>query len=394
MPATRQDFLAELAASADPPRAELGLARLVESVPDAPERLRASPSLARTVVTVMAASPFLTRTCVTDTMALDVLAHLDVPLVPMTPLSRWKSLEVLRIAARDLSGEIPLEAVGRALADLADGVLAAAAASRGVSEDMAVVAMGKLGARELNYGSDIDIMLVGRGDPLPMLAAARQAWRTDLDLRPEGRAGVLVRSLASYEAYWDRWAQTWEFQALLKARPAAGSPGLGTAFALEAAKRVWGRPLGADDLRALRAMKARAEQTVARHGLTQREIKRGRGGIRDIEFAVQLLQLVHGRQDEALRAPATLAALAALAAGGYVATADAEGLRLGLPLPAGCRTPPAAVRGPPGPRRARQRTVPGPSGPGARLPRRSQRQRPRSLRRRTGPAPGDGSHDP
>lgn len=326
MPASRQEFVAELAACADPPRAELGLSRLMETVPDARERLRASPALARTVVTVMAASPFLTRTCVTGPTALDVLARLNEPLAPMAPLSRWKSLELLRIAARDLSGEIPLEAVGTALADLADGVLATGAAQTGVSEEMAVVAMGKLGARELNYGSDIDIMLVGGGDPHPMLAVARQAWRTDLDLRPEGRAGVLVRSLASYQAYWDRWAQTWEFQALLKARPAAGHAGLGSAFAEEAAKRVWGRPLGADDLRSLRAMKARAEQSVARHGLTQREIKLGRGGIRDIEFAVQLLQLVHGREDEALRAPATLAALTALAAGGYVANADAEGL--------------------------------------------------------------------
>ena len=326
MPATRQELVAELAACADPARAELGLSRLFETVPDAQERLRASPTLARTVITVMAASPFLTRTCVTGPMALDVLAQLDVPLAPLAPLSRWKGLELLRIAARDLSGEIPLEAVGSALADLADGVLRTATASTGVGDDMAVVAMGKLGARELNYGSDIDIMLVGGGDPHPMLAMARQAWRTDLDLRPEGRAGVLVRSLASYQAYWDRWAETWEFQALLKARPAAGNHELGSAFALEAAKRVWGRPLGTDDLRSLRAMKARAEQAVARHGLTQREIKLGRGGIRDIEFAVQLLQLVHGREDEALRAPGTLSALAALASGGYVANADAEGL--------------------------------------------------------------------
>lgn len=326
MPGTRQEFLADLAACADPGRAELGLSRLVETMPDALDRLGESGALARTVVTVMAASPFLTRTCVTDPMALDVLAHPDRPLPPLQPMSRWKALELLRIAGQDLSGEVSLEEVGRSLAEVADGVLKAAAMQTGVSEDLAVVAMGKLGARELNYGSDIDIMLVGAGDPHPMLALARQTWRTDLDLRPEGRAGVLVRSLASYVAYWDRWAQTWEFQALLKARPAAGHPELGSDFAQEAAKRVWGRPLGADDLRALRAMKARAEQTVARHGLSQREIKLGRGGIRDIEFAVQLLQLVHGREDEALRAPATLAALAALAAGGYVAHADAEGL--------------------------------------------------------------------
>jgi glutamate-ammonia-ligase adenylyltransferase len=326
VPALRQDFADELAASADPVRAELGLARLVEVVPDAADRLAASPGLAAVVVAVLAASPFLTRTCVTDPLALDVLGDLDRPLRPLLPLARWKALEVLRIAAADLSGDVALEAVGDALAALADAVLGEAVGQSGLGPGLAVIAMGKLGARELNYGSDIDIMLVGEGDPHPMLALARQAWRTDLDLRPEGRAGVLVRSMASYQAYWDRWAQTWEFQALLKARPAAGDRALGADFARQAAARVWGRPLGADDLRSLRAMKARAEQTVARQGLSQREIKLGRGGIRDIEFAVQLLQLVHGRDDEALRAPATLAALAALAAGGYVAPADAEGL--------------------------------------------------------------------
>ncbi len=394
MPATRQELVADLAACADPARAELGLARLVETVPSAGERLRASPALARTVVTVMAASPFLTRTCVTDPMALDVLGHLDRPLAPLAPLSRWKALELLRIAARDLSGEVPLEAVGRDLAELADGVLRTATQQTGVSGEMAVVAMGKLGARELNYGSDIDIMLVGEGDPHPMLAAARQAWRTDLDLRPEGRAGVLVRSLASYQAYWDRWAQTWEFQALLKARPAAGDPELGSAFSAEAAKRVWGRPLGADDLRSLRAMKARAEEAVARHGLTQREIKLGRGGIRDIEFAVQLLQLVHGREDEALRAPATLARPGGVGRRGVRRPLRRRRAGLRLPVPAGRGAPPAAFRGPPGPRRPGQRTFKGSPGPRARLPGRPQRQRPGPLRRRLGPSPGHGPDDP
>ena len=205
-------------------------------------------------------------------------------------------------------------------------MLGAAAQQAGLSDALAVVAMGKLGARELNYGSDIDIVLVGGGDPLGMLAMVRPAWRTDVALRPEGRAGPLVRSLASYIAYWDRWAKTWEFQALIKARPAAANAELGVAFSEEAAKRVWGRPLGADELRSLRAMKARSEQAVARQGLAQREIKLGRGGIRDIEFAVQLLQLVHGWEDQSLRVPATLAALGALSAGGYVARVDAKGL--------------------------------------------------------------------
>ena len=100
MPATRQELVAELAACADPARAELGLSRLFETVPDAQERLRASPTLARTVITVMAASPFLTRTCVTGPMALDVLAQLDVPLAPLAPLSRWKGLEQMCIRDR------------------------------------------------------------------------------------------------------------------------------------------------------------------------------------------------------------------------------------------------------------------------------------------------------
>ncbi|MGH9106653.1 MAG: bifunctional [glutamine synthetase] adenylyltransferase/[glutamine synthetase]-adenylyl-L-tyrosine phosphorylase [Acidimicrobiales bacterium] len=299
---------------------------MAESTPGALDRLRADGGLLRAVVTVMAAGPFLTRTCVSDPMALDVLAEPAGPVRPLEPLSRWKALEVLRIAWLDLGGSLALEAVGSSLADLAEALVGSAAAGAGLAEGLAVVGMGKLGARELNYGSDIDIVFVGAGDPRPMLPLLRQAWRTDLALRPEGRAGPLTRSLASYEAYWDRWAETWEFQALLKARPVGGHAELGQAFAEAARARVWGRPLGADDLRSLRAMKARGEAAVERQGLSQREIKLGRGGIRDIEFATQLLQLVHGRNDEALRAPATLDALAALAAGGYVAPADAEGL--------------------------------------------------------------------
>jgi len=324
VPGQREEIWPEVAGSADPVRAELGLNRLAEAVPGAMDRLSASPSLRRAVVAAMAASPFLARTCVTEPAALDVLSQLARPVGPLLPLARWKSLELLRVAALDLCGLVSLEEVGRALADLADRLLQAASA--GVGNELAVIGMGKLGARELNYGSDIDLLLVGSADPRPLLATVRQAWRTDVALRPEGRSGPLARSLPSYEAYWDRWAQTWEFQALLKARMVAGDAATGSAFAEAAAARVWGRPLGADDLRALRAMKARAELIVARHGLSQREIKLGPGGIRDIEFAVQLLQLVHGREDGSLRVPATLDALRALASGGYVGAEDAEGL--------------------------------------------------------------------
>jgi glutamate-ammonia-ligase adenylyltransferase len=132
--------------------------------------------------------------------------------------------------------------------------------------------------------------------------------------------------LGSYRAYWDRWAKTWEFQALLKARAIAGDADLGPRFEEQAAQRVWGRPFGADELSEVRRMKARAEQTVSRRGLDDRELKRGKGGIRDIEFAVQLLQLVLGRADPDLRSPSTLVALHSLTEGGYVATDDSASL--------------------------------------------------------------------
>ena len=154
----------------------------------------------------------------------------------------------------------------------------------------------------------------------------RHCYRVDAGLRPEGKAGPLVRSLASFEAYWDRWAEPWEFQALLKARAVGGDAELGAEFDEAASRRLWSRVFTADDLRAVRQLKARSESELASRGLTDREVKRGRGGIRDIEFAVQLLQLVHGRLDPDLHSPNTLTALAELGAAGYVDEEDARQL--------------------------------------------------------------------
>lgn len=285
---------------------------------------------------VVGASPWLADVCATDPLARVVLAHLDEPVPEFPPgdpyadIRRRKQLGVLRIAARDLLGWDDVAAVGARLADLADSLIADALAETPASSSgLAVIALGKLGAGELNYASDVDIVLVagdGGADARPFLELARAAWRVDLGLRPEGRSGAVVRTLDSYRAYWSRWAESWEFQALLKARAAAGDARLAAAFTAEAAAQVWGRAFGDEDLRRLRRLKARSEAEVARRGLADREIKRGRGGIRDIEFAVQLLQLVHGRHDPALRAPATLDALDALAGGGYVAPDDAAAL--------------------------------------------------------------------
>jgi glutamate-ammonia-ligase adenylyltransferase len=333
----------EIDHSADPAAVSLVVERILQSQPGAARRLEETPGLVGAVVAVAAASPWLGRLCVTDPGALDVLAALDRPCDPTalvtaggdlaTELARAKRLELLRIAARDLLGLDTVEQVGTALSELASRLLQSAwraTVGSANGEALAVIGMGKLGGGELNYSSDIDLLLVaprrGGSDPRLFLELARAAWRIDLDLRPEGRAGPLARTLASYVAYWDRWAETWEFQALLKARAVAGNTTLGAAFAQEAADRVWGRPFGADELRQVRQLKARAEQAVSRQGLSDRELKRGKGGIRDIEFAIQLLQLVHGRADPELRSPSTVPALRALAAGGYMASEDAAAL--------------------------------------------------------------------
>ena len=317
--------------SAAPAAVATALDRWVERVPDLAERLEADAGFRAIVIAVLASGRSLTETCLTEPESLHVLGQLDRRQPPdagsVDDIVRWKRLEYLRIAARDLTGRDALEEVGAQLATMADDVLGAAWCLAGPdAEGLAVIGMGKLGGNELNYASDVDVLFVGEGDVKRLLTVARSCFRVDADLRPEGRDGPLVRTLSSYEAYWERWAQTWEFQSLLKARLAAGNLEVGQAFASAASERLWSRTFGADDLRQVRRMKARAEGEIERRGLTDREVKRGRGGIRDIEFAIQLLQLVHGRADPTLRSPTTLIALAELALAGYVDHDDAARL--------------------------------------------------------------------
>src|SRR5690606_14947149 len=147
---------------------------------------------------------------------------------------------------------------------------------------------------------------------------ASRCFRVDTNLRPEGRNGALVRSLDAFEAYWEQWAQPWELQALLKAVPVAGGMELGRAFHEAAQRHLWAHPFASEDLHHLRSMKARTEAEVARRGESERDLKRAPGGIRDIEFTIQLLQLVHGHLDPALRNPSSMATLAEMAEAGYV----------------------------------------------------------------------------
>jgi glutamate-ammonia-ligase adenylyltransferase len=265
--------------------------------------------------------------------------------------------ELIAIAGRDLSGEVDLGDVTEMLADLAGYTLQAAmsvAATEilpgAVPCRLAIVAMGKAGGRELNYVSDVDVIFVAEpvdtdavegsidaGDTAAVLDTAGRlasatmrichqvAWEVDAGLRPEGRDGPLVRTLASHEAYYRRWASTWEFQALLKARPVAGDLDLGRRYQQLTAPMVWTAGERSDFVTEVRAMRRRVVEHIPAK-IAQREIKLGPGGLRDVEFAVQLLQLVHGRGDESLRQTATLPALQALSDGGYVGRDDAVSL--------------------------------------------------------------------
>ncbi len=239
---------------------------------------------------------------------------------------------------------LPFVEVAAHLSDLADAALGAAltVATRvvcagGSEPRLAVIAMGKCGARELNYVSDVDVIFVGEpvgdGDNDDNLATANRVagemmrfagdafFEVDAALRPEGKRGQLVRTLESHIAYYERWAKTWEFQALLKARPAAGGPELGKAYIEALMPMVWTACEREDFVPEVQAMRRRVEELVPA-GVRARELKLGTGGLRDVEFAVQLLQLVHGRNDDSLHVASTVDALAALGEGGYIGRDD------------------------------------------------------------------------
>ncbi|OKK02035.1 bifunctional [glutamine synthetase] adenylyltransferase/[glutamine synthetase]-adenylyl-L-tyrosine phosphorylase [Streptomyces sp. CB02400] len=260
---------------------------------------------------------------------------------------------LLSIAARDVCGTIEVAQTAAELADLATATLRAALALAGAAapEDaalcrLAVIAMGKCGGHELNYVSDVDVVFVGEAvdgadEDKALRAATRLAahmmricsettvegsiWPVDANLRPEGRNGPLVRTLASHLAYYQRWAKTWEFQALLKARPVAGDLALGEEYVAALQPLVWGAAERENFVADVQKMRRRVVANIPAAEI-DRQLKLGPGGLRDVEFAVQLLQLVHGRADASLRSGTTLDALKALAAGGYVGRADAAQL--------------------------------------------------------------------
>ena len=280
---------------------------------------------------------------------------------PVSQLREEEAMDALRVeyrrlllglASRDLAHGVRVDDVAAELSDLAAGTLEAGLAiGRASVEDasscrLAVIAMGKCGGRELNYVSDVDVIFVaepaeGQDETDAMRTATRLAshliricsehtgegsiWPVDTALRPEGKAGPLVRSVASHQGYYERWAKTWEFQALLKARPVAGDLELGRDYVENVTPMIWTAAEREGFVSDVQAMRRRVlDHLPASHA--ERQIKLGSGGLRDVEFAVQLLQLVHGRADEGVRCPATLSALAELTRRGYVGRDDGAAL--------------------------------------------------------------------
>ncbi|HEX4056695.1 MAG TPA: bifunctional [glutamine synthetase] adenylyltransferase/[glutamine synthetase]-adenylyl-L-tyrosine phosphorylase [Galbitalea sp.] len=261
------------------------------------------------------------------------------------------------LAAWDLSNPDPLTAVSQVTGMLADLAGAALDASLDVARrtakfatadiahtHLAIIGMGKSGARELNYVSDVDVIFVveAEGDlgsdkaveigtrlamhtarGIQELASEPMLWEVDANLRPEGKDGALVRTLESHLAYYERWAKGWEFQALLKARPMAGDLELGQRYVDGVAPLVWSSAGREGFVESVQRMRERVTENIPQD---EREIqlKLGPGGLRDVEFTIQLLQLVHGQLDPDVRQRATLPALVALAAQGYIGRVEAS----------------------------------------------------------------------
>ncbi|PYI38604.1 bifunctional [glutamine synthetase] adenylyltransferase/[glutamine synthetase]-adenylyl-L-tyrosine phosphorylase [Arthrobacter psychrolactophilus] len=299
----------------------------------------------------------------------------EMPTAAMTGITARLALRsryrrhLCELAVRDLGAASPqsvMPLVGAELADLAaaalEGALAVARAEVGEAQGsdkvaavrFAVLGMGKCGARELNYISDVDVMYVVESvvDPATgasvldegevvkvgsaMATALSRAiyaperepglWEVDANLRPEGKDGQLVRTLDSYLAYYQRWAQSWEFQALLKARTIAGDQSLGESFEAAVAPLIWASSEREGFVESVQAMRRRVTANI-RDSEADRQIKLGKGGLRDVEFTVQLLQLVHGKNDPSLRIRSTTAAIDALTKAGYIGRTDAALLR-------------------------------------------------------------------
>lgn len=381
--------LAALSVSADPDQALVALLNLATAHPAKAKGLLKKEDSAQRLCLLLGASTALTDFVMrhpaqleifekrsTLSSAEEVKQKLVDSIQPLLTqgfdvVSVWNALrvayrtELLKIAIFDLS-QSDVQAgqplVAAALADIAAaaieaGLLVARAELKLSNEHgvfagsevdatrISVIAMGKCGARELNYISDVDVIYVAEAASSQLesqraveiatklatrmmramdgTASEPMLWQVDPNLRPEGKSGALVRTLDSHVAYYDRWAQSWEFQALLKARPIAGDMELGERYVAALSPKVWSSATRENFVESVQRMRERVTEFIPANELDS-QIKLGPGGLRDIEFTVQLLQLVHGRADETVRQRDTISAIQSLSEGGYIGRDEAN----------------------------------------------------------------------
>ena len=380
------ELLAALAGTPDPALAVAALARVREQVPEALGAVRGDLRQMCNLVTVLGASPLVARLLLADPGAWPAAlasGMADTPVATLVPppvlaaapafeelaraLRLFKRRRILLIAVRDLLDLVPLEMTTAALATLAEDALEVAitavrarlaadygeVVADGAPVGFVVLGMGKLGGGELNFSSDIDLVYLYGSDGAESAGGARGrlsareffarlaegvtralhqgtgegfVFRVDLRLRPEGKNGPIVNSVANALDYYESWGQTWERAAYLKARPVAGDRALGETFLGDLAPFVYRRYLDFATVEDLKEMKARVQGVLAAARSKGVNVKLGRGGIREIEFVIQSLQLVHAGKDERIRERNSLRALRRLAEMRYLATDEGERL--------------------------------------------------------------------
>jgi [glutamine synthetase] adenylyltransferase / [glutamine synthetase]-adenylyl-L-tyrosine phosphorylase len=382
-------MLESFSRAADPDGALRALVALLRQSAEPVLALIRNPASAERLLRLLGASAGLAEFFLRQPLQLDALAH-SIPALPsaqelnddlleavgaidgfaaVTDEAAWAALRIryrrrlAQIASFDLQQDdqaAGLEDVAGSLANLASAALDASLAVARTSISgtgpgsfpleqvaatrLAVIGMGKAGASELNYVSDVDVIFVAGTDDALLESgravdiATRLAvvmmrgidapaiepglWEVDPNLRPEGKDGALVRTLESHLAYYDRWAKGWEFQALLKARPLAGDLQLGERYVAALAPKVWSSSSRENFVESVQRMRERVTDNIPDDEV-EYQLKLGPGGLRDVEFTVQLLQLVHGQTDELVRQRGTLPALAALASQGYIGRVEA-----------------------------------------------------------------------
>lgn len=390
----RKNIAEALAQTRAPQRALLGLHRFLEAAPNPDaeqDRLTRDPAYARMLATLFWQSTFLANIACRNPEYLhqlwdaadlatahtraDMLSSLHDDLKDYEDFSalcrklrQFRKRAILRIALRDIFIHAPLPEVARELSDLANACLEVAVNATHAElaqrfgppiEDatqreatFVILGMGKLGGRELNFSSDIDLLFFysddgqtrgGERDPISnaeyfhklggriIKAIGEQTadglvFRVDMRLRPHGQSGALAVSLDQAVEYYADYGRAWERQALLKARPCAGHIPLGERFIQRLRPFVFPRYFDDETLEDIRKVKAQSEAIIAQRGDTDREVKQGRGGIRDIEFTVQILQLLNGGRHPHLRVRNTLAAIEALGIDGYLTPFEADTL--------------------------------------------------------------------